>query len=481
MHRIGWQAVFFGAGAVLIQIQSAQALTKAEVSKVAQGATVMIQNAQNLQDTGSGVIIKRDGETYTVLTARHVVERSPAYRLMTSDEKQHPMIQESLQAFSGVDLALVKFKSSESYSVVKMGDSARSPLGTASFVAGFPGVTAVRSVPTFYFTSGEIAANASRPLKDGYAIAYNNPTLPGMSGGPVLNAQGELIGIHGRAEAAERLQNSQVSKDIYVLKTEFNYAVPINTFLGLAPQVSNTLAFRMPSSSAPSVIKGDDLFLQADEKLKRRDYKGAIEDFNQGLRLNPSYEAAYIGRGIARSHTKDNQGAIEDLSQAIRINPSGIRAYALRASSKSALGDKRGAIADYDQAIRLDPNFDRGIYFLRGYTRSKLGDERGAIADYGQAIRLDPQYVAAYFGRGSTRYMLGDKQGAILDLTQAIRLRPNYSMAYYLRGFTRAELGDKQGAIPDLRKAAVLFKAEGNEDKLYQGTIRKLREIANGF
>jgi hypothetical protein len=51
-------AAILGAGVALVQIQTAQALTKVEVSKVAQSITVMIQNDQTPQMPGSGIIIK---------------------------------------------------------------------------------------------------------------------------------------------------------------------------------------------------------------------------------------------------------------------------------------------------------------------------------------------------------------------------------------------------------------------------------------
>ena len=125
----------FGVSVALVQGQSAQALTKVEVSKVAQSVTVMIQNAQNPQDSGSGIIIKRDGETYTVLTAKHVVQQSPAYKVMTPDKKLYPMVQGLIQPLPGVDLALVQFKSAGSYGVAKMGDSAQSPSGSPDSMA----------------------------------------------------------------------------------------------------------------------------------------------------------------------------------------------------------------------------------------------------------------------------------------------------------------------------------------------------------
>jgi S1-C subfamily serine protease len=134
-------------------------------------------------------------------------------------------------------------------------------------------------------------------------LAYSNPTLPGMSGGPVLNEQGKLIGIHGRAERVERVQNSQLRNDIAVLKTEFNYAIPINTFLTLAPKVKKTLALRTPSPSVSSGPKADDFFLQAEEKNKTGDWKGAIADLDQAI----------------RHELGDKQGAIADLQKAAAL------------------------------------------------------------------------------------------------------------------------------------------------------------------
>jgi tetratricopeptide (TPR) repeat protein len=445
-------AAILGVGVVLVQMQPAQSLTKVEVSKVAQGVTVMIQNAQNPQDTGSGFIIKREGETYTVLTAQHVVKNSPAYTVLTPDKKQYPIIQGSIQPLPGVDLALVQFKSAGAYSVAKLGDSAQNPSGSASFVAGFPGTNEIRPEPEYYFTSGEIAANGSRPNKDGYALAYSNPTLPGMSGGPVLNDQGEVIGIHGQAERAERLQNSQFSNDIAVLKTEFNYAIPINTFLSLAPQVNKTLVLRIPSPSVPSAPKADDFFLQAGDKYKAGDFKGAISDYEQAIRIDPKSALAYINRGNARYKLGDKQGAISDYEQVIRIDPKYADAYYNRGVVRSALGDKQGAITDYDQAIRIDPKFAKA-YNNRGAARYGLGDKQGAIADYEQAIRIDPKFAKAYNNRGAARYGLGDKQGAIADYEQAIRIDPKYADAYNNRGNARSALGDKQGAIADYDQA----------------------------
>ncbi len=437
---------------MLVQVQTAHALTKTELSRTAQSITVLIQDANNPQSSGSGVMIKREGQSYTVLTAHHVIASNTTFRLMTPDGKRHQIIQSSIQTFPGVDLALATFKSSESYSISKMGDSSQSLLGTASFVAGFPGTTVVRSEPIFFFTSGEIAANASHPLKDGYALAYSNATLPGMSGGPVLNEQGELIGIHGRAESAVVPQNAQLRTDVFVLKTEFNYAIAINTFLNLAPKVNSALAFRLPSVTvAAATPKPDDLFLEADKQRRTGDDKRAIESFSQILRLNGNYGAAYTGRGLARADVGDNQGAVADYTQALRLNPTA-GTYNNRGFSRYQRQDRQGAIADYDQAIRLEPNMAQA-FNNRGLARFDLGDTQGAMADYTQAIRLSPTLAQAYNNRGFLRYGLQDIQGAIADYGYAIDANPSFAIAYNNRGLARFGARDLQTAIADYNQA----------------------------
>jgi tetratricopeptide (TPR) repeat protein len=482
----GWSAAILGVGVALVQVQAVQAISTAEISKTAENITVMIQDVQNPALAGSGVIIKRDGQTYTVLTARHVVEATTNFRVMTVGEKQYPVQQGSIQKLPGVDLALIQFTSSESYSVAKMGDSSKSPLGTASFVGGFPGTTQVRSQPSFYFTSGAIAANANKPLADGYAIAYSNPTLPGMSGGPVLNEQGELIGIHGRGEETAVPQNAKLREDIYVLKTQFNYAVPINTFLILAPQVNKTLTLKIPNPSVSSAPKADDFFLQADRKLNNLDYKGALVDYDQAIRMNPNFSNAYLGRASARSYLSDKQGAMDDLNQAIRVNPNNVRAYAERGISQ-IFEDRKAAEADLKKALSLNIDTkDAVAYRRRGSLRMGLDDFKGAIADFNQALRINPNFAEAYRSRGVARSELDDVQGAITDCFQALHIKPDFALAdlcimdaaqgeinrkdtvaydqaiqrypnsaavYYHRGVFRERLGDKKDALADYDRA----------------------------
>jgi tetratricopeptide (TPR) repeat protein len=207
------------------------------------------------------------------------------------------------------------------------------------------------------------------------------------------------------------------------------------------------------------------------------DLPGAIADYSQALRINPSYADAYNGCALARAGTGDRQGAVDDYTQVLRINPRHVEAYMNRGLARYALGDVQGAIEDYTQALRLNPNSVES-YSNRAYARYWLGDMQGAIEDYTRALGLNPGYADAYNGRGLARYVQGDLQAAIDDYTQAILANPNAAEAYRNRATARKTLGDVAAAIQDLERAAAIFSGQGNTAS-YQNVedeIQRLRQ-----
>jgi Flp pilus assembly protein TadD len=434
--------VILGVGVALAQIQTTQALARVEMIKTAQNISVLIQGVKNSENWGSGVIIRHNMQAYTVLTSRHVTEAAKEFNVVTSDGKVYPIKQKSIRSLPGVDLALIQFSSAQSYSVAKMGNSDRSSAGTHSFVAGFAGTTSVRSEPSFYFSSGKVVVNAGRSLGDGYALGYNNISLSGMSGGPVLNEKGELIGINGLGNSAAKIsKNVQLHEDLLLPNSGLAYAVPVNAFLRIVPQIKKSFTFSLSNIPETSDTKAYDYFLQGKEKRKLGNFKGAIADFTEDIRTHPNHALAYSDRGFARDK----------------------------------LGDYQGAIQDYVQAIRLNPN-DADAYYNQGLVRRKLGDYRGAIQDYRKAIRLNPKDADAYVGRGNARGDSGDYQGAVQDYIQATRLNPNHALAYYNCGNIRYKSGEEQEAISDFNKAASLAKQQHNQS-LYQETQSILQRL----
>lgn len=333
------------------------------VAKVAKGITVLIDGV----NPGSGILVGREGNTYTVLTAAHVVPVQDEYDIVTSDKQKHPLKYSTVQKIPGVDLATAKFTSDRTYPVANFGDATKVTEGSLVYVAGYPQPGAAITEPVFNFTVGRVTANASKPLADGYGLVYSNSTLPGMSGGPVLDRQARLIGVHGRADGGQLERRAQT---VYV-KTGFNLGIPINTYLSTVPRptvvaVAPTTPI-LPRPVAPKPVaanpaRADDWFLLASDRYRQGDIVGALQQLSQAVRVNPNYAAAFATRGVMRYIQRDQHGAIQDFDQAIRLDPNYVEAYVGRGLARSALGDKQGALGDYSQAVELRPTYAEAWY-----------------------------------------------------------------------------------------------------------------------
>jgi tetratricopeptide (TPR) repeat protein len=334
---------------VITQPPTFAAMSADEVAKIAKSITVLIDS----KNPGSGVIIKREGNTYTVLTARHVFKEPQAkYEIVTSDEKRYAINYSSVKKMPAVDLAVVEFTSTENYSVARIGNSDLVAEGNFVYVAGFPKTSAAMSRSIYQFTDGRITANASQPLEDGYSLVYSNNTLPGMSGGPVLNENGELVGIHGRADT-RAAEPSSINQNISIAKTGFNLGIPINQSLRFLAEARVDVGVQVPSESVATGLKADDFYLQGIDLTGKGDYRGAIAAYDRALRIDPNYALAYNNRGTMRSELGDKQGAIEDFDRALRIDPNLSHAYYNRGLVRKALGDKQGALQDFEKAANL--------------------------------------------------------------------------------------------------------------------------------
>lgn len=157
---------------------------------IAQQITVQVKGRSN---QGSGIIISRQAEGFYVLTNAHVVPQAVPYRVITADGVSHRVIRR--QIIPKLDLALLLFASNKNYRVAAINNAPIAP-GTAAYVAGWPRSGGSLRQPIFIGTKGKITEiDSDLPL--GYSLSYSNLVRAGMSGGPILDAQGRLIGING--------------------------------------------------------------------------------------------------------------------------------------------------------------------------------------------------------------------------------------------------------------------------------------------
>jgi serine protease Do len=395
------------------------AKTPSEVAQIAKQFTVQINSKVS---DGSGFILFRDKNNYFVLTNNHVVRNNVAYNIRTSDGKTYPVTGSIgfQKQQNDPDLAIVSFSSQNSYPLATLGNSNQVQIGDPIFVYGYPsigGLDGEARQPEFstgYITSIRQAESG------GYNLRFNATTWGGMSGGPVLNNNGEVIGVHGQGDnGIFQLpvfgQNGQLTRVITALPTGFNSAVPVNILIDLISK----------------------------------------------MKLNPS-------NWKANSNLSSN-------NHLLLQNPQSAEEYYIRGLTRADQGNTQDAITDYTKALRMNPN-NAMAYLYRGHARYQLGDKQGAIADYDQAIRCNSNNGMAYLYRGFTHYQEGDKLEAIADYNQVLRFIPNNPIVYYNRGIVHFALEDMQSAKKDFEKAAELFQKQGNE-KYYQNVFNKIREL----
>jgi tetratricopeptide (TPR) repeat protein len=428
---------------LLVTQAPAQAQSADAVAKVAQAITVRIEGGTQ----GSGVLVKREGNRYTVLTAWHVVSDQRAGEeldIFVRDGSRQQLEQGSIKRLGEVDLAVLTFASSNSYEVAQIGDIRTVSMGNQVWVSGFPLPSSAIPTRLMRFIKGDVIANATVAIPDGYQLLYDNQTLPGVSGGAVLNAQGQLVGIHGKAEKADQISESSGK----AVATGTNQGVPISYYKQYA---SGAAVF----ASSPQATSADDYLVQAKALLGM---KGREQDVirlsNQVLATSQSAEA-YSYRAFSKSALGDAQGAIDDLTQAIAIKPISAWTYDNRGVASNKIGNYLEAINDHTQALLIEPNF-KTAYFNRAISKDALGDKLGSISDFTQAIKIDPKYAYAYYNRGNVKRDLGDNLGAIDDYTQAIAVDPRDADYYGNRGVARSDLGDRLGAINDYSQALTI-------------------------
>jgi serine protease Do len=250
---------------------------------------------------GSGVII--GGEKGYVITNHHVVSRATEIKVITSDEKEY--VARILGSDPRSDLAVLKIDAKEKLPEVKMGNSDDLMIGETVIAIGNPfGLS--HTVTTGVVSATERSLRSEERVYRGF-IQTDASINPGNSGGPLLNIEGEFIGINtaiyqkaqgigfaipinkAKRIVKELLRSGEVRPPWLGIEVQ-ELTPEMKAHFGLPTRTSGVLVNDIfPGSGAVSVgIHRGDIILSVENIPVRSlaDYRDAVADFTANDPLN---------------------------------------------------------------------------------------------------------------------------------------------------------------------------------------------------
>lgn len=225
------------------------------------------------------------------------------------------------------------------------------------------------------------------------------------SGSPVLNANGDVIGIA-----------------TFIIEDEKN------------------LSFAFPVSSLREFLSGQNAVTRNDY-MNLSDYRTTAGHwFNRGA----AYES--VGR------YREAIGAFTEASRLSRDNPE-IHYHLGIAYEKS--GIYSFAAQEYQRAASIKTN-DADKHYRLGVAYTKLGMLNDASAAFREAIRIKPDFAKAYSSLGFAYFKAGRHQESLEASLKAVQLDPDDSVGQYGLGVAYSQLNMTKEALSAFRKAIAL-------------------------
>ncbi len=227
--------------------------------------SISVKIMANGESIGSGVTLARQADVYTVVTNAHVIQAARApFKIQTPDGQLYIAALVPPPAGRNRDLSVLRFQSRDrQYNTAKLATE-RPKIGTPVWAAGFPLDPATlpansQAVPTtvpwgLTIADGRVTHILPIAITGGYEIGSDNAIRKGMSGGPLVDGDGNLVGINGVHadplwEMSDTLEDgSTVSQQLQEQIDNYSWAIPIDFVNDYTAQHRDPPA---PSATAP--------------------------------------------------------------------------------------------------------------------------------------------------------------------------------------------------------------------------------------
>ncbi len=178
----------------------------------ARNSVVMVEGYQNgqLASTGTGFIYKTDSKYGYIMTNQHVIENMD--KILLIDAQDSEIEGTLLGSDQYLDLAVIRIEKEKVLDVAEIGDSSGIAVGDTVFTIGSPMGYEYRGTVTSGILSGKdrmVSVSIGNSNTEDYVMKVlqtDSAINPGNSGGPLLNINGEVIGINSMKLVKEEIE-----------------------------------------------------------------------------------------------------------------------------------------------------------------------------------------------------------------------------------------------------------------------------------
>jgi len=228
---------------------------------------------------------------------------------------------------------------------------------------------------------------------------------------------------------------------------------------------------------------------RGNEKAKAHDSAGAVQDFSEAIRINPTVSRPnasdndYFFDGMDLSHL------LAEYNQIVRDQPNNAAAWAIRGEINYYLDNSHDGAIDFQKALALDPTMLLARY---GAAEQDIFTHDPCCSDLSAgscelALLTYPNDARLHLDKGNLAFSRNAPSVAKAEFEKAIAISPNWSRPYYMLARAHNELGQRDLALESLNKAlkldadlriALQLRASMNKDmKNYAAAIADIDRL----
>jgi predicted membrane-bound spermidine synthase/Tfp pilus assembly protein PilF len=172
----------------------------------------------------------------------------------------------------------------------------------------------------------------------------------------------------------------------------------------------------------------EDVFQLGIKYANKKNLRGAIEKFEEAVKLNPSFVLAHYFLGNTFAAIRNFNKAETHLRRTITLKPDYAAAYNGLGNILTAQGNLEDALAQYITAIEIKPDYFDAHINIGIYWDNK-GEFDKALSLFKKAIQIEPQNAHGYFTLANSLYNNKKWEEAINNYRVALKLKPELTQA----------------------------------------------------